>query len=59
MSEACLSASDAVHPAASKFITVIRLKGGEPFPPDIPGETERGRLQTSSQDAAQRRLHLQ
>lgn len=51
-SEACLSASGAVHPAVSKLITVIRLRPGEAgtgwawgmFPADIPGETENLRL---------------
>lgn len=65
-SEACLSASGAVHPAVSKFITVISLRPGEAgtgwawgvFPADIPGETENLRLQMTSQEAAQRSLHV-
>lgn len=65
-SEACLSASGAVHPAVSKFITVIRLRPGEAgtgwawgvFPADIPGETENLRLQMTSQEVAQRSLHV-
>lgn len=66
MSEACLSASGAVHPTVSKFITVIRLGPGEAgtswacgvFPADIPGETENLRLQMTCQETAQRSLHV-
>lgn len=65
-SEACLSASGAVHPAVSKFITVIRLRPGEAgtgwawgvFPADIPDETENLRLQMTSQEVAQRSLRV-
>lgn len=64
--EACLSASGAVHPAVSKFITIIRLRPGEAGtgwawggpPADGLGELENLRLQMTSQEAAQRSLRV-